>query len=60
MSDIQELMNAVREARRQAVRDFIEAVEREAEADMLNGNPIEGAHYRAMRKLAAQLDEADA
>jgi len=34
---------------------YIADVDATAEADQLRGNPLEGAHYRAMRKIAEVL-----
>jgi len=31
------------------IREFVERVEKRAESDIAAGNPIEGAHYRAMK-----------
>ena len=39
--------------RDEAVGRFILAVNEEAEADMKRGNPLEGAHHRALEKLGS-------
>lgn len=40
------------------VRWLLEALNAEAEADMLTGGPIEGAHYRAIERRLAAIREA--
>lgn len=41
-----------------AKRDVLLKVNRLAEADMMNGNPITGAHHRAIEKVIAAIDAA--
>jgi hypothetical protein len=40
----------------QAVKDFVDRVNARAEADVLRGNPLTGAHYRAIQKEVEALD----
>lgn len=54
---IAEIASALADVEREMVRDFVERVECRAEADMLAGNPIEGAHYRAMQEEARAAEE---
>jgi hypothetical protein len=37
-----------------AIRDFVKRVDEAAEADILAGNPITGAHHRAIRRVLAE------
>ncbi len=55
-TDIGKLQGELEQAEAQrdkAVGRFILAVNAEAEADMKRGNPLEGAHHRALEKLGA-------
>ena len=36
------------------LESYVAEVDRVAEADVTAGNPLEGAHYRAMRRVAAK------
>ncbi len=51
----QHLLESARKADREALAvELLEAINAEAEADMLAGNPVTGAHHRAIeRRLAA-------
>lgn len=42
------LAEEVSRLRREAIPEFVARVNARAEADMLNGNPITGAHHRAL------------
>ena len=39
------------------LREYVKRVNREAERDQLRGNPLEGAHYRAIQKVAAATEQ---
>lgn len=42
---------------REAILAFVKRVNARAEADILRGNPIEGAHNRALQREVALLGE---
>jgi hypothetical protein len=49
------LPSDVKRAKREAVKEFVEEVERRAESNMLKTGKLEGAHYRAMKDVLEEM-----
>ena len=57
--EVVERVKELREDRATIIRQFVAEVNAAAEADMLNGNPITGAHHRALEAALARLEGAE-